>query len=91
MDKKNKNIKVPDNTRRTTRSGSLKSSVGSLVAEISPTPVEPPPARRQNTGDKKTTCAPEKPAASKPKPDAPHEASKPETGKPEATQGENSK
>jgi len=68
MNKKNKNSKAPENTRKTTRSGSLKSSVGSVAAENSPTPVEAPPARRQNTGDKKTTSTPEKLASSKPKP-----------------------
>ena len=40
MDKKNNNFKAPENTRKTTRSGSLKSSVGSVAAENSPTPVE---------------------------------------------------
>ncbi|ORY26738.1 hypothetical protein LY90DRAFT_513675 [Neocallimastix californiae] len=95
MDKKNKNSKAPENTRKKTRSGSLKSSVGSVAAENSPTPVEAPPARRQNTGDKKTTSTPEKPAASKPKPAAAAETSKPEASKPEAskpgaTQGESS-
>ena len=33
MDKKNNNFKAPENTRKTTRSGSLKSSVGSVAAE----------------------------------------------------------
>jgi len=37
--------------------------VGSVVAENSSTPVEAPPARRQNTGDKKTISTPEKIAA----------------------------
>jgi len=77
MDKKNKNSKAPENTRKTTRSDSLKSSVGSVVADNSPMPVEAPPARRQNTGDKKTTNTPEKPAASKPKPAVATETSKP--------------
>jgi len=91
MDKKNKNNKAPDNRRKTTRSGSLKSSVGIVVAESSPTPVEAPPARRQNTGDKKTTGNPEKPAASKPKPATAPEANKPEAGKSEARKYEASK
>jgi len=56
--------------------------VGSVVTENSPTPVEAPPARRQNTRDKKTTSTPEKPATSKPKPNA-----VPEASKSEATQG----
>ncbi|KAG4084155.1 hypothetical protein H8356DRAFT_1378220, partial [Neocallimastix lanati (nom. inval.)] len=95
MDKKNKSNKVPENTRKTTRSGSLKSSVGSVTAESSPTPVEAPPSRRQNTGDKKMTSTPEKPAASKPKPAAAPEKSQPEASKPEASrpgtnQGESS-
>ncbi|ORY10374.1 hypothetical protein LY90DRAFT_518706 [Neocallimastix californiae] len=95
MDKKGKNTKAPENTRKTTRSGSLKSSVGSVAAESSPTPVEAPPSRRQNTGDKKTTSTPEKPAASKPKPAAAPEksqpeASKSETRKPGTNQGESS-
>ncbi|ORY12056.1 hypothetical protein LY90DRAFT_637107 [Neocallimastix californiae] len=95
MDKKNKSNKAPENTRKTTRSGSLKSSVGSVTAESSPTPVEPPPSRRQNTGDKKMTSTPEKPAASKPKPAAAPEKSQPEASKPEASrpgtnQGESS-
>ncbi|KAG4094851.1 hypothetical protein H8356DRAFT_997862, partial [Neocallimastix lanati (nom. inval.)] len=95
MDKKSKNNKVPENTRKTTRSGSLKSSVGSVTAESSPTPVEAPPSRRQNTGDKKMTTTPEKPAATKPKPAvAPEksqpEASKPEASRPETNQGESS-
>ena len=68
MNKKNKNSKAPKNSRKTTRRGSLKSSVGSVTAENSFTPVEAPPARRQNTGDKKTTSTPEKLASSKPKP-----------------------
>ncbi|KAG4084079.1 hypothetical protein H8356DRAFT_1318413 [Neocallimastix lanati (nom. inval.)] len=84
MDKKNKSNKAPENTRKTTRSGSLKSSVGSVTAESSPTPVEAPPSRRQNTGDKKMTSTPEKPAASKPKPAAAPEKSQPEASKPEA-------
>jgi len=50
MDKKGKNTKAPENTRKTTRSGSLKSSVGSVAAESSPTPVEAPSSRSQNTG-----------------------------------------
>jgi len=95
MDKKNKSNKVPENTRKTTRSGSLKSSVGSVTAESSPTPVEAPPSRRQNTRDKKVTSTPEKPAASKPKPAAAPEKSQPEASKPEASkpgtnQGESS-
>ncbi|ORY08494.1 hypothetical protein LY90DRAFT_519023 [Neocallimastix californiae] len=95
MDKKKKNSKATENTRKTTRSGSLKSSVGSVTAENSFTPVEAPPARRQNTGDKKTTSTPEKPAALKPKPAVAAETSKPEASKPEArkpgiTQGESS-
>jgi len=90
MDKKNKNSKAPENTRKTTRSDSLKSSVGSVVADNSPLPVEAPPARRQNTGDKKTTNTPEKPAASKPKPAVAPETSKPEASKPGATQRESS-
>ena len=50
---------------------------------------------RQNTGDKKTTSIPEKPAESKPKPTAAHETSKLEANKPEASnpgtiQGESS-
>ncbi|ORY20200.1 hypothetical protein LY90DRAFT_634010 [Neocallimastix californiae] len=95
MDKKNKSNKAPENTRKTTRSGSLKSSVGSVTAESSPTPVEAPPSRRQNTGDKKMTSTPEKPAASKPKPAAAPEKSQPEASKPEASrpgtnQGESS-
>ncbi|KAG4100308.1 hypothetical protein H8356DRAFT_1346279 [Neocallimastix lanati (nom. inval.)] len=65
------NSKALENTRKTTRSGSLKKN--------SSTPVEAPPARRQNTGDKKTTNTPEKLAASKPKPAAAPETSKPET------------
>ena len=81
MDKKKKNSKAPYNTRKTTRSGSLKSSVGSVVAEISPRPVETLPAQRQNTGDKKTTSAPEKSAVSKPKPAMAPEASKSEASK----------
>jgi len=44
MDTKNKNIEAPGNSRKTPRSGSLKSSVGSMFAEIIPTPVEAPPA-----------------------------------------------
>ncbi|KAG4083478.1 hypothetical protein H8356DRAFT_1017464, partial [Neocallimastix lanati (nom. inval.)] len=95
MDKKNKSNKTPENTRKTTRSGSLKSSVGSVTAESSPTPVDAPPSRRQNTGDKKMTTTPEKPAASKPKPAAAPEKSQPEASKPEASrpgtnQGESS-
>jgi len=95
MDTKNKNIEAPGNSRKTPRSGSLKSSVGSMFAEIIPTPVEAPPAWHQNTGDKKTTSTSEKTAASKPKPAAVREASKPEANKPEAskprtTQGESS-
>ncbi|KAG4100932.1 hypothetical protein H8356DRAFT_1034704 [Neocallimastix lanati (nom. inval.)] len=95
MDKKNKSNKAPENTRKTTRSGSLKSSVGSVTADSSPTPVEAPPSRRQNTGDKKMTTTPEKPAASKPKPAAAPEKSQPEASKPEASrpgtnQGESS-
>ncbi|KAG4094405.1 hypothetical protein H8356DRAFT_881496, partial [Neocallimastix lanati (nom. inval.)] len=95
MDKKNKNNKVPENTRKTTRSGSLKSSVGSVTAESSPTPAEAPPSRRRNTGDKKMTTTPEKSAVSKPKPAvAPEksqpEASKPEASRPETNQGESS-
>ncbi|KAG4086748.1 hypothetical protein H8356DRAFT_961991, partial [Neocallimastix lanati (nom. inval.)] len=43
-----------DSTRKTARSGLLKSSVGSIVANSSPTPAEAPTARRQNTGSKKT-------------------------------------
>jgi len=81
MDKKGKNEKTQENTKKTTRSGSLKCSVGSVVAENSPTPVEAPPARRQNTRDKKTTSAPEKPATSKPKPKVVPEASKSEATK----------
>ena len=46
MDKKNKSNKAPENTRKTTRSGFLKSSVGSVTVESSPTPVEAPPSRR---------------------------------------------
>jgi len=88
MDKKNKNTKAPDNTRKTTRSGSLKSSVSSVVAENR---AEAPLARRQNTGDKKTTSTPEKPAASKSKPAATPEASKLEASKPEASTSEASK
>jgi len=91
MDKKNKNTKAPDNTRKTTRSGSLKSSVSSVVAENSPTPAKASQAWRQNTGDKKTTTTPEKPAASKPKPAGAPEASKPESAKPEANKSETSK
>ncbi|KAG4082005.1 hypothetical protein H8356DRAFT_1324166 [Neocallimastix lanati (nom. inval.)] len=50
---------------------------------------------RQNTGDKKTTSIPEKPAESKPKPTASPETSKLEANKPEASnpgtiQGESS-
>ena len=85
MDKKNKGTKAPENTRKITRSGSLKSSVGSVAADSSPTPVEAPPSRRQNTGDKKVTSTPEKPAASKPKPAAAPEKSQPESSKPEAS------
>ncbi|KAG4081563.1 hypothetical protein H8356DRAFT_1320092 [Neocallimastix lanati (nom. inval.)] len=85
MDKKNKSNKAPENTRKTTRSGSLKSSVGSVTAESSPTPVEAPPSRRQNTGDKKMTSTPEKPAASKSQPAAAPEKSQPEASKPEAS------
>ncbi|KAG4093645.1 hypothetical protein H8356DRAFT_1081201 [Neocallimastix lanati (nom. inval.)] len=83
MDKKNKNTKTQDTTRKTTRSWSLKSSV---VAENSPMPIKAHPAGRQNIGDKKTTSAPEKPAVSKPKP-----AVAPEVSKPEATQCERSR
>ncbi|KAG4101390.1 hypothetical protein H8356DRAFT_932983 [Neocallimastix lanati (nom. inval.)] len=95
MDKKNKSNKTPENTRKTTKSGSLKSSVGSVAAKSGPTPVEAPPSRRQNTGDKKTTSTPEKPAVSKPKPAAAPEKSQPEASKPEASkpgtnQGESS-
>ena len=95
MDKMNKSSKAPENTRKTTRSGSLKSSVGSVAADNSPTPLEAPPARPQNTGDKKATNTPEKPATQKPKPAAAaeiskSEASKPEASKPKATQGESS-
>ncbi|KAG4097752.1 hypothetical protein H8356DRAFT_1275048 [Neocallimastix lanati (nom. inval.)] len=95
MDKKNKSNKAPENTRKTTRSGSLKSSVGSVTAESSPTPVDAPPSRRQNTGDKKMTTTPEKPAVSKPKPAVAPEKSQPEASKPEASkpgtnQGESS-
>ncbi|ORY21669.1 hypothetical protein LY90DRAFT_515973 [Neocallimastix californiae] len=95
MDKKNKSNKAPENTRKTTRSGSPKCSVGSVTAESSPTPVDAPPSRRQNTGDKKMTTTPEKPAASKPKPAAAPEKSQPEASKPEASrpgtnQGESS-
>ena len=96
MNKKNKNSKTPVNTRKTTtRSGSLKSLVSSVVAKNSPTPVEAPPARRQNRGDKKSTNTPKKPTASKPKPYAASETSKPETSKSESsksgtTQGESS-
>jgi len=85
MDKKNKNNKAPENTRKTTRSGSLKSSVGSVAADSSPTPVDAPPSRRQNTGDKKTASIPEKQASSKPKPAAAPEKSQPEAIKPEAS------
>ncbi|KAG4088162.1 hypothetical protein H8356DRAFT_1315472 [Neocallimastix lanati (nom. inval.)] len=53
---------------------SLSNEMGSVVTENSPTPVEASPARRQNTRDKKTTSAPEKPATSKPKPNAVPEA-----------------
>ena len=89
MDKKNKNSKAPENTRKTTRSASFKILVGSVSAENSPTPVEAPPTRRQNTWDKKTINTPEKSAASKPKPaTSKPEASKPEASKPGATQGE---
>jgi len=95
MDKKNKNTKAPENTGKTIRSGLFKRSMGSVVAENSPTPVEAPPAQRQNTGDKKTTSTPEKPAASKPKPATAPETSKTKANKPEASkpgtiQGESS-
>jgi len=56
-----------------------------VVAENSPTLVEAPPSRLQNTGDKKTTSTPEKPAASKPKPATAPETSKPEASIPEAS------
>ena len=59
-----------------------------MDAENSSTPVEAPPARRQNTGDKKTTNTPEKLAASKPKPAAVPETSRPEASKPEASKQE---
>ena len=39
MDKKNKSTKASENTRKTTRSGTLKSSVGIVAADNSPTPV----------------------------------------------------
>ena len=78
-------MKALDNTRKTTRNDSLKNSVDSVVAENSPTPVEAPPAQRQNTGDKKNTSIPENPATSKPKPAAAPETRKTETSKPEAS------
>jgi len=62
-----------------------------VVAENSPTPVEALPARRQNTGDQETTSAPEKSAATKPKPAAAAETSKPRASKPEASKAEASK
>ena len=68
----------------------LKSLVGSVVAENSPMLVKAPPAWFQNTGDKKTTSAPEKPVSLKPKLAAAPEASKPEVSKSEATLGKSS-
>ncbi|KAG4101176.1 hypothetical protein H8356DRAFT_933203 [Neocallimastix lanati (nom. inval.)] len=86
----NKNFKAPENTKKTTRSGSLKSSVGSVAAENSPTPVEAPPARRQNTGNKKTSNTPEKPKPTAIPENSKPEASKPEDSKPGTTQGDSS-
>jgi len=62
--------------------------MGSVAAENSPTPIEAPPARGQNTGYKKTTYTPEKLAAAAET--SKYEASKPEASKPGATQGESS-
>jgi len=42
MDKKSKNMKTQDSTRKTTRNGLLKSLMGNVVTENSPTHAEAP-------------------------------------------------